>query len=120
MTSHRTFRAAALVSALLALSLSSTPCPAADTGPRTVRPIGRDGHVLNLDFETGDLRDWTASGNAFDKQPLRGDVVSKRRGDQKSNHQGEFWVGGYERVGDDAVGTLSSAPFKVTHRWASF
>ena len=39
--------------------------------PRTVRPVGRDGHVLNLDFETGDLRDWTPSGNAFDKQPVR-------------------------------------------------
>src|SRR6185436_11044820 len=94
MTSHRTLRAAALLSALLALSSSPTNSPAAgaESAPRTVRPVGRDGHVLNLDFETGDLRDWTASGNAFDKQPVRGDTVSKRRSDQKSNHQGEFWI----------------------------
>ena len=72
MTSHRTLRAAALLSALLALSSSPTNSPAAagtESAPRTVRPVGRDGHVLNLDFETGDLRDWTqVSGNAFNGQ----------------------------------------------------
>ena len=93
----------------------------ADSNPNDpVRPVGRDGHVLNLDFETGDLRDWTAEGAAFAKQPVRGDTVSRRRSDQKSNHQGEHWVGGFEIAGDDATGTLTSAPFKVTHRWASF
>jgi putative membrane-bound dehydrogenase-like protein len=122
MTSSRTSRAAAALLPLLLVLLADTNASTADTntGPRTVRPVGRDGHVLNLDFETGTLSDWTASGNAFDKQPVRGDLVSKRRGDMKSNHQGEFWIGGFEVLGDDGVGTLTSAPFKVTHRWASF
>jgi putative membrane-bound dehydrogenase-like protein len=85
-----------------------------------VLPVGADGKPLNLDFETGTLKDWTATGDAFRDQPIRGDTVTRRRGDMKSRHQGEFWVGGYERFGDKPVGTLTSVPFKVTHRWASF
>ena len=85
-----------------------------------MRPVGRDGHVLNLDFETGDLRDWTATGSAFNGQPVKGDRAHARRSDMTSAHTGEFWIGGYELVGDDAKGTLTSAPFKVTQPWGSF
>src|SRR5262249_21409360 len=74
---------------------------------------------LNLDFETGTLKDWTAVGNAFDGQPIKGDTVTKRRGDMKSGHQGEYWIGGYEKLGDKATGTLTSVAFKVTHPWPS-
>ncbi|NOY42069.1 MAG: DUF1080 domain-containing protein [Planctomycetes bacterium] len=83
-------------------------------------PIGADGKPLNLDFETGTLKDWTASGKAFAGQPIRGDTVHSRRGDSKSEHQGEYWIGGYEKHGDKPVGTLTSASFHVTHPWASF
>src|SRR5581483_11335807 len=38
----------------------------------------------------------------------------------RSQHQGQYWVGGYERHGDKPQGTLTSVPFKVTHPWASF
>src|SRR5687768_5657204 len=75
---------------------------------------------MHLDFEDGTLEGWTATGDAFARQPVRGDTVAKRRGDMKSGHAGNFWVGGYEFVGDDAKGTLTSSPFKVTHRWSSF
>ena len=85
-----------------------------------IRPVGRDGHVLNLDFETGDLRDWTATGTAFNGQPLKGDRVHARRSDMSSGHTGEFWIGGYELTGDDPKGTLTSAPFKVSQPWGSF
>ncbi|HKB39592.1 MAG TPA: PVC-type heme-binding CxxCH protein, partial [Gemmataceae bacterium] len=88
--------------------------------PKGVLPVGRDGKPLNLDFETGDLRDWTAEGDAFAGQPIKGDTVVKRRGDMKSEHQGNYWIGGYERNGDKPQGTLTSAPFKVTHPWAAF
>src|SRR5688572_17963111 len=87
--------------------------------PAGVEPVGLDGNPLNLGFETGDLTGWTATGDAFDKQPIKGDTVSPRRDDQKSNHRGEFWVGGYEIVGDDPVGTLTSKPFKVDRRWGA-
>jgi putative membrane-bound dehydrogenase-like protein len=72
-----------------------------------------------LDFESGDLRGWTATGDAFALQPVRGDTV-KARGREPSLHEGEFWIGGYERLGDGPKGTLTSDPFEVTEPWASF
>lgn len=105
----------ALLAALLGVLLASNAW--ADDG---ILPVGPDGKPLNLDFETGDLRDWVASGEAFKGQPIQGDAVAKRRGDMKSGHQGTYWIGGYEKVLDKPTGTLTSVPFKVTHRWASF
>lgn len=83
-------------------------------------PVGADGKPLNLDFETGTLKDWTAEGKAFEGQPIKGDTVIARGRGQKSNHQGDYWIGGYEKVGDNETGTLTSAPFKASTRWASF
>ena len=83
-------------------------------------PIAKNGRPVNTDFETGSITDWTAEGNAFDRQPIKGDVVFKRRSDMKSNHVGEFWIGSYERFGDVAQGTLTSTSFKITQPWASF
>lgn len=85
-----------------------------------VLPVGADGKPLNLDFETGTLKDWTAEGEAFKDQPIKGDTVFPRRGDNHSRHQGQFWIGGYEKYGDKPQGILTSVPFKVTHPWASF
>ena len=101
---------------MLALLLAS----ALAAGPDGVRPVGTDGQPLNLNFETGTLKDWTATGSAFDGQPIKGDTVSPRRGDSKSNHEGQYWIGGFEKHGDKPTGTLTSAPFKVTHAWGSF
>ncbi len=106
-----------IVSLAVAVS-TSTLLFAAD--PVGIAPVGKNGKRLNLDFETGTLQDWHAEGNAFEQQPVRGDAVNKRRGDMKSEHQGNFWIGTYENSGDDAMGTLISDRFKVTHPWASF
>ena len=106
---------AASLGALWATAVSPVCADAAG-----IRPAGRDGHVLNLNFETGDLTDWTATGTAFNGQPVKGDRVKARRSDMTSAHAGEFWIGGYEISGDDAKGTLTSAPFKVTQPWGSF
>jgi putative membrane-bound dehydrogenase-like protein len=84
-----------------------------------VQPVDEDGRPLNLDFEAGDLRDWTARGEAFADQPVEGDTVSAR-GREPSLHQGGWWIGGYERHGDVPQGSLTSRPFRVTERWASF
>ncbi len=100
---------------LLCLALT---IPAADlTG---VRPLGADGQPLNLNFETGTLKDWTATGTAFERQPIADDTVAKRRADMVSRHEGKFWIGGFEKLGDTPTGTLTSVPFKVSHPWASF
>ncbi len=79
-----------------------------------------NGRVLNLDFETGDLADWTPNGDAFNNQPVKGDTVHPRRGDSVSGHQGDYWIGTFERAGDGPKGSLTSATFAVTHPWASF
>lgn len=106
------YRLSVCVLAFLPLTLR-----AADPG---VLPVGKDGQPLNLDFETGTLKDWTPTGDAFNDQPVKGDTVHPRRGDMHSGHQGQYWVGTYERKGDKPTGTLTSVPFKVTHPWASF
>lgn len=82
--------------------------------------VAADGRALNLDFEKGDLSDWTATGSSFVGQPIEGDTVHPRRSDSASGHQGKFWIGTYERKGDGPQGTLTSATFKVTHPYAGF
>src|SRR5436190_17792528 len=94
--------------------------PKADPNDVGVLPVGADGKPLNLDFETGDLKDWTATGDAFKGQPIKGDTVHPRRADNKSQHQGQYWIGGFEKFGDKPQGTLTSVSFKVTHPWATF
>jgi putative membrane-bound dehydrogenase-like protein len=102
---------------LLVAVLAVGPASAADPG---VVPVGADGLPLNLGFEAGTLKDWTADGPAFRDQPIKGDTVTPRRPGMKSNHDGRFWAGSYERAGDKPQGTLTSAEFPVTHPWASF
>jgi hypothetical protein len=85
-----------------------------------IQPKGDDGQALNLGFEAGSLKDWTATGTAFDGMPAKGDAVNRRRSDMTSGHRGEHWVGSYESHGDAVTGTLTSAPFPVTQPFASF
>lgn len=85
-----------------------------------IKPVSLDGKPLNLDFETGTLQDWVAEGDAFGEQPIKGDTVAARRNDMFSEHAGQYWIGGYEKLGDAPQGTLTSAPFKVTQPFASF
>ena len=106
-----------VLSACLSLLLAS----AYGADPVGTPPIGADGQPLNLGFEDGTLKDWTATGNAWAKQPVKGDTVFPRKPAMRSEHAGNFWIGGYENeVGDKPTGTLTSVPFKVTQPWASF
>ncbi|MGE5191120.1 MAG: PVC-type heme-binding CxxCH protein, partial [Deltaproteobacteria bacterium] len=110
---------AAFVAVALSAEARGQEKPKPDV-PQGVLPSGADGKPLNLDFETGNLQDWTAAGEAFAEQPVKGDTVYARRQDMKSEHAGQFWVGTYERKGDASQGTLTSAPFRVTDRYAAF
>ncbi len=83
-------------------------------------PTKADGASLNLDFETGSLVDWTASGDAFKDQPIEGDAVAARRKDMQSQHQGKYWIGSFERNGDKVTGSLVSASFKIDQPFATF
>ncbi len=98
-------------------------------------PIAPGGLVapgaITWDFETGDLRGWTKTGDAFNFQPTYGDNPTARHRGQPSNHQGNYWIGGYEKrprpsdpagqVQDDGPqGTLTSQPFPISSRSISF
>ena len=86
-----------------------------------ILPTDTEGNPLNLDFESGDLSDWTATGTAFDGQPVERDTIARRWAGQVSNKQGRYFIGGYELSRSDAAqGTLTSAWFEVTHPFASF
>jgi putative membrane-bound dehydrogenase-like protein len=107
-----------MTSRLFALALTIAPVVfAAD-----VRPVGANGQPLNLGFESGTLQDWTASGEAFKGQPVKGPIDQNRPngGGKHSDHTGDYWIGGYEILRDQPKGTLTSVPFKVTQPWASF
>ena len=83
-------------------------------------PMDTTGKPLNLGFESGDLSGWTATGDAFNRQPVNQDGIAQRWAGQISNKNGDFFIGGYEVVQDRGVGTLTSVPFKVTHPFGSF
>jgi putative membrane-bound dehydrogenase-like protein len=73
-----------------------------------------NGHPLNLDFESGTLDNWTATGDAF--------VLVKedtQRQAQLGAVAGAYWVSSGVN-GNARKGTLSSAPFRVTQPYASF
>jgi len=78
-----------------------------------VTPVA-NGRALNLDFETGTLQDWTATGDAF--ALVKEDTARK---DQRGAIAGVYWVSSGV-AGNSRKGTLSSAPFRVTHPFASF
>jgi putative membrane-bound dehydrogenase-like protein len=83
-----------------------------------VQPVGVvptvEGRALNLDFETGTLQDWKATGDAF--ALVKEDTQRK---DQRGAVAGAYWVSSGV-AGNARQGTLSSAPFRVTHPYASF
>ena len=80
---------------------------------------------FNSDFENGDLVNWTPTGDAFQYQPTKGDNPTARNRSQPSGHQGDFWIGSFEkyqggpdekpggRQGDRPIGTLCSIPFEI-------
>ena len=80
---------------------------------------------VNSDFENGDLTSWTATGDAFDFQPTLGDNPTARKRRQPSSHQGDYWIGTFEKYtgapdmqpgktqGDRPIGTLTSIPFEI-------
>lgn len=131
----------ATIADLLKLGVGGAAAPAGDLD----RPANRNDVAISpvkerkkvtagkitWDFETGDLRGWQSTGTAFNNQPTYGDNPTARHRGQPSNHQGDYWIGGYEnrhypsdppgRVqGDGPQGTLTSEPFTITTSTISF
>jgi hypothetical protein len=104
------------------------PAPAA---PAPAAPESVAVAEITWDFESGDLRGWTANGDAFQYQPTYGDNPTARHRGQPSQHQGNYWIGGYEQCqtpdsrpgavqGDGPQGTLTSDPFTIQAKSISF
>jgi putative membrane-bound dehydrogenase-like protein len=79
-----------------------------------------NGRPLNLDFESGTLENWTATGGAFDL--VKGDGLPEGGADKTSTVRGQsgtYWVSSGVK-GSALKGTLESSPFQVTQPFASF
>jgi putative membrane-bound dehydrogenase-like protein len=110
-----------LLLAVCGVRITQAQEPAASGTRGGVVPTDSTGRALNLGFEEGTLRDWSAEGDAFAKgQPVKGDTVATRRSDMKSQHVGQYWLGGFERAGDAPRGRLMSVPFTASKPWGSF
>lgn len=89
--------------------------------------------IFTTDFESGDLRGWKRkTGDAFNYQPTKGDNPTARNRGQISNHQGDWWIGTFEKYqgraserpgstqGDYPTGTLTSADFIIQGQTINF
>ena len=63
-------------------------------------------------FETEDLTGWTiVEGDAFDFQPTFGDNPTARGRGQPSEHEGDWWIGTYEKYQGKGVHWLAGWQF---------
>ena len=115
--------------------ISNIP-PVNDLSLNVLMPIYRD---VNLGFESGKIK-WTATGTAFNNQPVQGNSVTTDRvltqmqygnggvgGDYWKGMpyaigiKGDHWIGTYENGNGDApIGTFTSASFRADNRYLTF
>ncbi|HEY2342410.1 MAG TPA: PVC-type heme-binding CxxCH protein [Chthoniobacteraceae bacterium] len=105
--------------AFLGTTPESNQANVASSWPPSIQPEDENGKPLDLGFESGTLAGWKAEGDAWEGQPVKGDTTSLRQ-KGPSRHVGDYWIGGYEKIGDRGTGKLTSPSFKVTHPYASF
>ncbi len=80
----------------------------------------KDGRRLNLNFETGDLTDWTAEGDAFQDPLLSEDPSPLHEKEMTIGKGGNYFLSSGGTVRYKQTGTLTSVPFVVTHPYATF
>lgn len=79
-----------------------------------------DERELNLNFETGILNDWVATGEAFSNPLISGDTSSVHEKEMHVGQEGDYFVSSGGTLNYQPMGTLTSVPFKVTQPFASF
>ncbi|WP_439556750.1 PVC-type heme-binding CxxCH protein [Dyadobacter sp.] len=80
----------------------------------------RDGKPLNLNFETGNLTDWTAQGEAFANPIFNTDPSPVHEKELHIGFDGKYFLSSGGNSNAKLTGTLTSAPFKVTQPFAAF
>ncbi|MFT5129094.1 MAG: hypothetical protein ACI8W8_002714, partial [Rhodothermales bacterium] len=94
--------------------------------PRAIKASSlQKGDVMFADFESGTYEGWSTEGTAFGKTPLLISKTPSYQGDL--NASGKYCINSHgsapgDEVGpkDGATGTLTSAPFKLTHDYIRF
>ena len=106
--------------AALSIALAFVP-PARAADPAPIKPVGADGKPLNLDFEDGHAQGLDRHRRRLRRPAGQGRhrLRPARRHDAAAT-RATTGSAGSRSSGDDGTGTLTSVPFKVTHRWASF
>ncbi|MVM31455.1 dehydrogenase [Spirosoma sp. HMF4905] len=81
----------------------------------------KNGQPLNLNFETGTLKDWTATGDAFANPLVAQDDPSPiHEKDMHIGFAGKYFLSSGGTTNYKLTGTLTSVPFTVTQPFASF
>lgn len=80
----------------------------------------KDGQPLNLNFETGTLKDWTATGTAFANPLYSTDPSPVHEKEMAIGFGGKHFLSSGGTVNYQQTGTLTSVPFKVTQPYAAF
>ena len=80
----------------------------------------KDGQPLNLNFETGTLKDWTATGTAFANPLISLDPSPIHEKDMRIGFEGTHFLSSGGTTNAKLTGTLTSTSFKVTHPFAAF
>jgi putative membrane-bound dehydrogenase-like protein len=75
---------------------------------------------LNLNFETGTLKDWSATGNAFGHALVSSDPSPLHEKGMHIGFDGKYFLSSGGTVDAKLTGTLTSVPFKVTQPYATF
>lgn len=78
------------------------------------------GQPLNLNFETGTLKDWTATGDAFAAPLFTQDPSPVHEKDMTIGFTGKYFLSSGGTMNYKLTGTLTSVPFPVTQPFAAF
>ncbi|MHA4741859.1 PVC-type heme-binding CxxCH protein [Dyadobacter sp. MSC1_007] len=80
----------------------------------------KDGQPLNLNFETGSLKDWTVTGDAFANPIFNSDPSPVHEKEMHIGFEGKYFLSSGGNTNYKLTGTLTSVPFKVTDPFAAF
>ena len=80
----------------------------------------KNGQTLNLNFETGTLKDWNATGNAFANPIYSEDPSPVHEKKVNIGFEGKHFISSGGTTNYKLIGTLTSVPFKVSQPFASF
>ncbi|WP_247237866.1 PVC-type heme-binding CxxCH protein [Telluribacter sp. SYSU D00476] len=80
----------------------------------------RNGQTLNLGFEAGTLKDWTATGEAFAQPLFNQDPSPVHEKEMRIGYEGKYFLSSGGVTNAKLTGTLTSTPFQVTQPFAAF